>query len=237
MPEPAGEDPLWAFRDQRRPGVAGPDDPVPGARDDAAAARRASSWPCWPPSRPWRLARALAGRRSPPLRRPALDQRGALGHAPRPSPLDGVAEPARRRRAHPRRAPTDPRPDAQPDTYCEASTPPAAAAAPSARQLRAAVQDYYALLPEDLDAGWEGLTPRYQRTTARNRDAYASFWGSVDRVSVSDVTASAPGSVTATVTYDYDDGRVFVERTSYRLVRDDGALKIDRSSVLSSLQR
>ena len=32
----------------------------------------------------------------------------------------------------------------------------------------------------------------------------------------------------------HEDGRVFVERTAYRLVRDDGVLKIDRSEVLSS---
>lgn len=99
------------------------------------------------------------------------------------------------------------------------------------------MQDYYALLPGDLDAGWARLTPRYQRTTARNREYYASFWGAIDRVSLSDVTASAPDSVTATVTYEYADGRVFVERTSYRLVRQDGRLEIDRSRVLSSKQR
>jgi hypothetical protein len=59
----------------------------------------------------------------------------------------------------------------------------------------------------------------------------------VDRVRVSDVDASAPDEVTATLTYDFDDGRRFVERTSYRLVPQDGDLKIDRSSVLSSVQR
>ncbi len=117
------------------------------------------------------------------------------------------------------------------------STSPAAEGSPSARELGAAVQDYYALLPGDLDAGWARLTPRYQRTTARNREYYASFWGAIDRVSLSDVTASAPDSVTATVTYEYADGRVFVERTSYRLVRQDGRLEIDRSRVLSSKQR
>ena len=36
--------------------------------------------------------------------------------------------------------------------------------------------------------------------------------------------------------YDYADGRTFIERTSYSLVRDGGQLKIDRSSVLSSRQ-
>ena len=48
---------------------------------------------------------------------------------------------------------------------------------------------------------------------------------------------SPPGTVTATITYDFDDGRIFVERTRYRLVEDDGVLKIDRSEVLSSVQK
>ena len=130
-----------------------------------------------------------------------------------------------------------PRPTPSPSTRPSASTPPPATGTPTTGELRAAVQDYYALLPGDLDAGWARLTPRYQSTTARNRATYGSFWGAIDAVSVSDVTASAPGSVTATVTYDYRDGRVFVERTSYRLVRQDGRLRIDRSSVLNSRQR
>ena len=53
---------------------------------------------------------------------------------------------------------------------------------------------------------------------------------------VSDVSGRAPGTVTATVRYDYEDGRVYVERTRYRLVEDDGRLKIDQSTVLSSRQ-
>ena len=77
----------------------------------------------------------------------------------------------------------------------------------------------------------------YQRTTATSRDYYESFWSAIDTVRVSDVSARAPDTVTATVTYDYEDGRVYVERTRYRLVEDDGILKIDRSDVLSSVQR
>jgi serine/threonine protein kinase len=108
---------------------------------------------------------------------------------------------------------------------------------PTAGQLREALSGYYALLPGDRDSGWDRLTPRYQRTTARNRDYYESFWSGVDSVRVTDIDASPPGTVTATLTYDYDDGRVFVERTSYQLVRQDGELKIDRSTVVSSVQR
>ena len=112
------------------------------------------------------------------------------------------------------------------------STP--ASADPTAAELREALRDYYALLPGDLDAGWARLTDRYRRTTAGSRDSYAAFWGDITRVRTSDVVARAPSEVTATLTYTFDDGRVVVERTAYRLVRDDGILKIDRSSVLSS---
>ena len=99
-----------------------------------------------------------------------------------------------------------------------------------------AVRDYYRLLPGDTDAGWARLTDRYRATTARNRATYDSFWASVDSVSVGQVEASGPGSVVATVRYDFSDGRRFEERTAYTLVRQDGMLKIDTSSVQSSRQ-
>ena len=99
------------------------------------------------------------------------------------------------------------------------------------------MKDYYALLPGDLDTAWGRLTERYQRTTATNRSTFESFWGDVDAVSASKVSGDSPGSATATITYEFDDGRVFVERTAYDLVEDDGVLKIDRSRVLSSVQR
>ena len=136
-------------------------------------------------------------------------------------------------RPTPTRTPTG-TPTTQPSA---APPPPAVTGSPTAQQLRAALRSYYALLPGNLDAGWDRLTERYQRTTATSRAYYGSFWGAVDSVAVSDVSASTPGSVTATVTYDYADGRRFVERTAYRLVREDGELKIDRSTVLSSVQR
>jgi hypothetical protein len=98
------------------------------------------------------------------------------------------------------------------------------------------VRDYYGLLPSDTDAGWELLTDRYRSTTATSRDYYERFWGSIRSVEVSQVSSEAPSSVVATLRYAYDDGRTFVERTAYTLVRQDGRLKIDRSSVLSSRQ-
>ena len=106
--------------------------------------------------------------------------------------------------------------------------------AESATELAAAVSDYYALMPANTDAGWALLTPSFQSGIAKDREYYNSFWGGVQRVVVSDVTATAPDSVEATIAYYFTDGTESVERTAYRLVRDGGALKIDNSSVLSS---
>lgn len=89
---------------------------------------------------------------------------------------------------------------------------------------------YYALVPDDTDEAWPLLTARYQRTTSGGRASYERFWGEVDSVSVSKVDATPPSRVEATVTYRRSSGRS-VERTSFRLVRDDGVLKIDGSSV------
>ena len=88
-------------------------------------------------------------------------------------------------------------------------------------------------MPDDLDAAWSRLTAAYQRNPSGGRRSYDSFWGQVDKVSVSRVTADPPSKVEATVTYDRG-GRISVDRMSFRLVREDGVLKIAGSSVISS---
>jgi serine/threonine protein kinase len=106
--------------------------------------------------------------------------------------------------------------------------------APSATDLAAAITGYYALMPKNTDDAWPRMTARYQSGHAGGRQAYERFWADVDRVSVSGVRGTAPAAAQATVTYRYRDGRVVVERTTYRLVQEDGILKIDDSAVLSS---
>ena len=225
--------PLWAFRDHQQPPAAGePAGEVERPRRRlllpvlavvAAIAAVVLGVALWPDAATTAApTRSATSRPSPSPSPPTPTTASASPSASSSAPAPTTKAPS----PTPSRTPTP-----------TASTPPAGTGTPTARELRAAVQDYYALLPGDLDAGWARLTPRYQSTTARNRETYGSFWSAIDAVSVSDVTASAPGSVTATVTYEYADGRVFVERTSYRLVRQDGTLKIDRSSVLSSRQR
>jgi serine/threonine protein kinase len=152
--------------------------------------------------------------------------------SPRTSPASPSASPTSRS-ASPTTTPTSPAP--VPSTT---AAPPAKGGSGdvTASDLSTAIRDYYGLLPGNTDAGWARLTKRYQSTTATSRAYYDRFWGAINRVQLSQVSAQAPSTVVATVRYDYADGRTFIERTSYSLVRQDGQLKIDRSSVLSSRQ-
>jgi serine/threonine protein kinase len=104
---------------------------------------------------------------------------------------------------------------------------------PTTAELAQAVIDYYGLLPDDTDAAWGLLTASYQRQTG-GRDSYEDFWNDIDTVTVTAVRATAPDSVQATITYVEKSGnRESTERRSFRLVRSDGVLKIDQSSVVS----
>jgi hypothetical protein len=79
--------------------------------------------------------------------------------------------------------------------------------------------------------GWARLTPEFQNGIARNREYYESLWGGVDRVVAADISGSPPDHAEATISYYFTDGRVSVERTSYRLVQDGAILKLDDSAV------
>ena len=107
----------------------------------------------------------------------------------------------------------------------------------SEADLAQAITGYYALMPTGTDQAWPRMTASYQANKARGRQAYQRFWDSVARVSVSGVTGLPPGRAQATITYFYKDGRVVTERTAYGLVEEDGQLKINSSTVLSSVTR
>ncbi|SDD23746.1 serine/threonine-protein kinase [Auraticoccus monumenti] len=102
---------------------------------------------------------------------------------------------------------------------------------PSAEDLQTAITSYYALVTEDTDETWPLMTSEYQNRTAGGQDSYEAFWDDIDRVETSDVTATPPDQVQATLTYYYDDGQVLVEPTSFRLVEEEGVLKIADSTV------
>ncbi len=112
------------------------------------------------------------------------------------------------------------------------SPAPTTAGAPTTEQLAQAVTDYYALLPDDTDAGWARLTASYQQQTG-GRESYEGFWKDMDTVSVSDVRATAPDRVQATITYVAKSGNQrSTEQRSFRLVSEGGVLKINESAVI-----
>jgi eukaryotic-like serine/threonine-protein kinase len=115
------------------------------------------------------------------------------------------------------------------------TTPPTIRGTPTAAQLGQAITSYYALMPRNTDAAWPRMTASYQTNHAGGRQAYQRFWDAVSRISVTDVKGMPPDSAQATITYYFKDGRVVRERTGYGLINEGGRLKINSSTVLSSV--
>jgi eukaryotic-like serine/threonine-protein kinase len=115
------------------------------------------------------------------------------------------------------------------------TTGPTAQGSPTAAQLRQAITSYYALMPRNTDAAWPRMTASYQTNHAGGRQAYQEFWDAVTRISLADVKGMPPRSAQATITYYFKDGRVVRERTAYGLVKEEGILKINSTTVLSSV--
>ena len=110
--------------------------------------------------------------------------------------------------------------------------PPASASQSLADQLTSTIVDYYKLMPDNLDQGWNWMTADYQQNHAGGRNNYVSFWSEVQRVSVSDVVAQPPTTVVATIDYFYKDGSTAHERTTFGLVNQQGQWKIASSAVI-----
>ena len=104
-------------------------------------------------------------------------------------------------------------------------------------QLAEAISSYYELMPENTAQGWPRMTDSYQINHTGGRRSYERFWGQIRRVTLEKVTARPPRQARATVTYYYKNGRVDTEPTVYQMVEDDGSLKINKSTVLSSSTR
>jgi eukaryotic-like serine/threonine-protein kinase len=115
------------------------------------------------------------------------------------------------------------------------TTAPTVRGTPTATQLRGAITSYYALMPRNTDAAWPGMTASYQTNHAGGRQAYQRFWDAISKITVADVRGIPPDSAQATLTYYFKDGRVQRERTAYGLVDEGGRLKINSSTVLSSV--
>jgi eukaryotic-like serine/threonine-protein kinase len=131
-----------------------------------------------------------------------------------------------------------PTPRSKPRTRSRAPSPttaPTVRGTPTAAELRRAITSYYALMPRNTDAAWPRMTASYQTNHAGGRQAYQRFWDAISKITVADVRGIPPDSAQATLTYYFNDGRVVRERTAYGLVDEGGRLKINSSTVLSSV--
>jgi eukaryotic-like serine/threonine-protein kinase len=176
------------------------------------------------------------GRDPADLGRDAAVETTPTTQPPTPDQADETpAEPTTELETEPEPEPEPPpAPQPEPEPEQEQTPEPTEPAVPGrATQLTSAITDYYALLPDNTTEAWPRMTADYQRNHAGGLRSYESFWSNIADVSISDVQATPPDRVVATLTYSYG-GRVDVERTSFRLVDEGGVLKIAASEVLSS---
>ncbi|HEX6878573.1 MAG TPA: protein kinase [Nocardioidaceae bacterium] len=95
------------------------------------------------------------------------------------------------------------------------------------------VEDYYALMPENTDAGWQRLSPAMQDRVGRG--GYEQWWDSVDSVDLQQAQAvESQRQVEVVLTYYMKDGSAKQQSERISLVRANGSYLIDDDDVLSS---
>lgn len=115
--------------------------------------------------------------------------------------------------------------------------PPAPAPAPPPVALDAAaitgtVREYYALLPARPDNAWTHLGPKMQ---AQGQDAYRAQWAGITALTVTTPPAVvADNTVSVTIAYTFEDGRVVTETHHLGLIPAAPAPLIDSDAVLTS---
>lgn len=125
-----------------------------------------------------------------------------------------------------------------------ATTPPAAPAAPAeptaepnGEDVTTALQEYYGLLPDDIDAAFDRGGPTLQ---SQGLDSFRDFWAQFDAVRLDDVQEQGPRSATIEITFVRPDGSSQRERHDVTLVDgEDGRLLVDVDqfdTVLSSTE-
>jgi len=147
----------------------------------------------------------------------------------------GSSTPSQSQTSSQSQAPTAPstKPSSSPSsTPSTSASTPSTSATDTATQMKAFITNYYGLLPNNTTAAWPQMTAAYQTNVARSFSYYQSWWGGYQQVTVSDVVATLPSTVVATIHYVAKDGTRTDERTSFGLVRDGSSFKIDTSHVI-----
>ncbi|PXY29706.1 serine/threonine-protein kinase [Prauserella flavalba] len=99
-------------------------------------------------------------------------------------------------------------------------------------QLVDAVDDYYASLPDDTDAGWAALGPGLRE---QGKDEYEKFWSEIKKVEVvSGPRALNEETVQVALEFTVDGGDVYREVHRLGMVTDDGEALIDSDELVSS---
>jgi cytoskeletal protein RodZ len=110
-------------------------------------------------------------------------------------------------------------------TTITTTTTPDAPAAPTNAEYESAVREYYSLLPGNVSAAWQRMTPNAQQMGG-GEQSYQSFWGEVASVAVTSATAQG-ASVATGLTFSMKDGRTSNENYVVTLTGQSGQLMID----------
>ena len=121
-----------------------------------------------------------------------------------------------------------------PTTTTTTTPPPTTTTPKPPANPGAAIASYYALMPANRDQAWSRLSTRFQGSRANGRASYDRWWGSITSVTASEISASGPSAVEATILYVFNDGTKKRERHRYTLVNQNGSWLIDTQTILSS---
>jgi hypothetical protein len=127
------------------------------------------------------------------------------------------------------------------ETTTTTTTPPpvtSGAPPPQSPQVAAtpvaAINEYYNLVPGNLDEAWKRLTAKFQQNPGGGRNGYyASFWGNIRSVTASDAVQVGTNKVQVNLLYVRKDGSQSRERHEYTLVEQNGTWLIDSVQKLS----
>ncbi|MGW4208997.1 serine/threonine-protein kinase [Lentzea sp. NPDC004789] len=110
------------------------------------------------------------------------------------------------------------------------TNPPANPPNPPANPQTAAqaLQAYYALVPNNLEAGYATLTDSFKAAMVPTFQKYQSFWSQYTSVQLSNVTQQGDNVVSATLQYMQGSAVVTTERNTYTLVQQNGKWMIDK---------
>lgn len=100
------------------------------------------------------------------------------------------------------------------------SSPATSTGAPAEQSPVQAIEDYFKLLPGNLEAGYATLSAGFKAKHSPTFQRYADFWNRFSAVSAS-VTAAGPNSASARLVYT-ENGRTLTENHTYTLIQQDG---------------